>query len=69
MTKAIRSNLVNRPYKCSTRTVNEQFLLNPFAAKKGGGRGGALLFIVSVWEGKNPHLQVAASAGKQVSYI
>jgi hypothetical protein len=30
--RAIRGNLPNQPYECSTRTVNEQFLLNPFAA-------------------------------------
>jgi hypothetical protein len=32
MPRAIRCNLANHPYECSTRTVNEQFLLNPFAA-------------------------------------
>jgi len=32
MPRAIRCNLPNHPYECSTRTVNEQFLLNPFAA-------------------------------------
>jgi hypothetical protein len=32
MPRAIRCNLPNQPYECSTRTVNEQFLLNPFAA-------------------------------------
>ena len=32
MPRAIRCNLANQPYECSTRTVNEQFLLNPFAA-------------------------------------
>jgi hypothetical protein len=31
MPRAIRCNLPNQPYECSTRTVNEQFLLNPFA--------------------------------------
>jgi hypothetical protein len=32
MPRAIRCNLPNHPYECSTRTVNEQFLLNPLAA-------------------------------------
>ena len=32
MPRAIRCNLPNQPYECSTRTVNEQFLLNPLAA-------------------------------------
>ena len=32
MPRAIRCNLPNHPYECSTRTVGEQFLLNPFAA-------------------------------------
>jgi hypothetical protein len=32
MPRAIRCNLPNQPYECSTRTVNEQFFLNPFAA-------------------------------------
>jgi hypothetical protein len=32
MPRAIRCNLPNQPYECSTRTVNEQFLLNPYAA-------------------------------------
>jgi hypothetical protein len=32
MPRALRCNLPNQPYECSNRTVNEQFLLNPFAA-------------------------------------
>jgi putative transposase len=32
MPRAIRCNLPNHPYECTTRTVNEQYLLNPFAA-------------------------------------
>ena len=32
MPRAIRCNLPNHPYECSTRTVGEQFLLNPYAA-------------------------------------
>jgi hypothetical protein len=32
MPRAIRCNLPGHPYECSTRTVSEQFLLNPFAA-------------------------------------
>jgi hypothetical protein len=32
MPRAIRCNLPGHPYECSTRTVHEQFLLNPFAA-------------------------------------
>jgi len=31
MPRAIRCNLPNQPYECSTRTANEQFLLNPYA--------------------------------------
>jgi hypothetical protein len=31
MPRAIRCNLANHPYECSTRTVSEQFLLNPYA--------------------------------------
>jgi hypothetical protein len=31
MPRTIRCNLPNHPYECSTRTVNEQFLFNPFA--------------------------------------
>jgi hypothetical protein len=30
--RAIRCNLPGHPYECSTRTVSEQFLLNPFSA-------------------------------------
>ena len=32
MPRLIRCNLPNHPYECSTRTVSEQFLLNPYAA-------------------------------------
>jgi len=32
MPRPIRCNLPNHPYECSTRTVSEQFLLNPYAA-------------------------------------
>jgi hypothetical protein len=32
MPRMIRCNLPGHPYECSTRTVSEQFLLNPFAA-------------------------------------